>query len=744
MSQQPPQAGGLVSNSFIAINQNLERLGINNSITLPQICVVGDQSSGKSSLVESISAIKVPRDSDCCTRCPLQINLLGTTTTKWKCDVSLIENYRFDKNPKLKRPTNNRPLGPWCKLETTRTTHFASTDDQDSVCKLIQQAQLAILNPSVDPTSYLGQGRSQEKLEVDFSPNIIRLEISGADTPNLSFIDLPGIIENTAERSNEYLIDLVKALVTRYVAQTHSINLLTLPMTTDIATSSSMRIVQKYDAEPRTMIVMTKPDMVNHDGHRKQFLKCLTNTATSMTSHMVRMQQDASIPLAESISMEEEYFRTSAWVPQQEDFTSKLGVPNLVNRLRLVLQDKTRDCLPSIDASIQQRLTAIALRLEHLPEPPDVQLLPTILSGLVQKLDERMKKLFLGGGNVDDFVLLSEWESHAQVFHQAIAAAWPRLTISTEADQKKMQETRATIAKNNGRTKVPQTAQSEGAQKISDDDDDVVGPTAKSEAKPLHSIEQQKLHASFTMPYIRKVNLKHATPGLPRQIFPMAIQEMQMLCLAEWHRPHGDFVSRTSELILKEVERHIRLVFQEYQLMAFVECAIDIVFTGLHDIFSDEKHILDMMLAVETTKPYTRDGIALERESKKALKEVLQKRQAYRIQLEQAVRDARNSSDVRGRTKDKVTEADLEEDDWTTEIEMLAKVRSYYYIASTRFVDNVCQSMSARMFTKYAQNLAAYLDRKLDPLNPRSKLAFLHTMTITADDLVKNTHSLRN
>jgi len=46
----------------------LSELGVENEVPLPKVVVVGDQSAGKSSLVEGLSGIKVPRSSGTCTR----------------------------------------------------------------------------------------------------------------------------------------------------------------------------------------------------------------------------------------------------------------------------------------------------------------------------------------------------------------------------------------------------------------------------------------------------------------------------------------------------------------------------------------------------------------------------------------------------------------------------------------------------------------------------------------------------
>jgi len=55
--------------SLVQAMDKLQQLGVETSeLPLPKIVVVGDQSAGKSSLVEGLSGIKVPRSSGTCTR----------------------------------------------------------------------------------------------------------------------------------------------------------------------------------------------------------------------------------------------------------------------------------------------------------------------------------------------------------------------------------------------------------------------------------------------------------------------------------------------------------------------------------------------------------------------------------------------------------------------------------------------------------------------------------------------------
>ena len=53
----------------------LRKDGVQTKLTIPQIAVMGDQSSGKSSVLESISGIQFPRGAGLVTRCATQITM---------------------------------------------------------------------------------------------------------------------------------------------------------------------------------------------------------------------------------------------------------------------------------------------------------------------------------------------------------------------------------------------------------------------------------------------------------------------------------------------------------------------------------------------------------------------------------------------------------------------------------------------------------------------------------------------
>lgn len=63
---------------------------IGNYIDLPQLVVVGDQSSGKSSVLEGLTRLSFPRDSGLCTRFATQIIFRRSTGSERRITASII------------------------------------------------------------------------------------------------------------------------------------------------------------------------------------------------------------------------------------------------------------------------------------------------------------------------------------------------------------------------------------------------------------------------------------------------------------------------------------------------------------------------------------------------------------------------------------------------------------------------------------------------------------------------------
>jgi hypothetical protein len=174
---------------------------------------------------------------------------------------------RFKKRYNAARTDGN----PW-EEQRTEQVHFLDLTDKSQVEPALVRAQTAILNPSKNYVYFASPeyrrddvfgGRAAERsgaarkarsneteLEVKFSPNVVVMEITAPDVPNLSFIDLPGVIQTTESEKEHYLIDLVEALVTGYVSEPDCLILLAMTMKGwALLTPRSGRELQKSDFE---------------------------------------------------------------------------------------------------------------------------------------------------------------------------------------------------------------------------------------------------------------------------------------------------------------------------------------------------------------------------------------------------------------------------------------------------------------------------------------------------------------
>lgn len=71
-----------------ALNQ-IRGLDSRNELDIPTIVFAGKQSAGKSSLVEALTGVQLPRSHGTCTRCPIQVTTVRDEDVEWQCNISL-------------------------------------------------------------------------------------------------------------------------------------------------------------------------------------------------------------------------------------------------------------------------------------------------------------------------------------------------------------------------------------------------------------------------------------------------------------------------------------------------------------------------------------------------------------------------------------------------------------------------------------------------------------------------------
>ncbi|CAG7927296.1 unnamed protein product [Penicillium olsonii] len=525
--------------------QDLSHLGIEDQqITLPKICVVGDQSTGKSSLIEAISEIQVPRAEGTCTRCPLEINLTQSEEP-WKCVIFLC--YRYQYAPKGTNKFQKRnPLGPWDKMQDQESDHFAELTDKNEVTKAILCAQLAILNPRMNPKAFTPDQDPQlsHGAEVKFSPNAVRLDISGPGYPNLSFYDLPGVISQAEQDNESYLVNLVENLVKTYVKQDYSIVLLTLPMTDDATNSSAARLVRDIPgAKERTLGVLTKPDrrsMRESFGPWEEILQGV-NFKLGHGYYVVRNNPDISVDHEQARMEERLFFAGEPWSTRLTALEERFGVKNVVTALSDLLKRQIIGSLPSIVAKIDKKLKSIDEELERLPNPPteDVQ---RILWGKITDLERRIHELFDGTSPLkaqqtksENKPLQEQWKMIVLDLQVALQQTRPVLQVSAQKDKEDLaehlhEEYEVLIIESKSSPAKKRRATAEATQ----EEMRTKSPSPKNSSPYATPYFEGYKPAHFSLHHLSELKNRSHMFGVPNQLDPRAIETLNKKTVKHW------------------------------------------------------------------------------------------------------------------------------------------------------------------------------------------------------------------
>ncbi|KAF7290690.1 hypothetical protein MIND_01309300 [Mycena indigotica] len=350
---------------LMALAKDLRGLGAENLkfLDLPSITVIGGQSAGKSSLVEAVSGITVPRDSGTCTRCPMECNM-SSSTASWSCNISLRIDYDSRSSPR----------------ETPDTIPFGSTITNPADVEIwLRRAQAAILSYPCSHEELYTKTKEELRAEDDqrplFSKNSVVVDINDPDVTDICFIDLPGLIQNDRE---EVLL-VVRELVVSRIESDNTLILVTLPMTEDLKNQEAARLAHNADPNgERTIAVLTKPDMLTKGnlGLRKTWTNILEGRTERLTHgyYCVRLPNDDErlqhIPNVKAEERAMEFFKSTEPWSRITD-RSRFGVNNLTTFLSGLLIEKIELNLPILRQQLSDLVADYTNRLERLPPPPN-------------------------------------------------------------------------------------------------------------------------------------------------------------------------------------------------------------------------------------------------------------------------------------------------------------------------------------------------------------------------------------
>lgn len=304
---------------WLDLAEDLRSLSLDSTLAVPQICVMGDQSSGKSSVLEALSGVPFPRGSGLVTRCPCRMIMRRTTE-----DVG------------------------WSAVAST-TASGGQTVTAENVEQLT--SIIARLTESLTKNSY------------GFSTESIVIKLSSPDSPDLTVVDLPGIVRTTTAGQNAGIVDQVNSLIDDYLKEERTIILAVIPSNQDIATVDILERAQRVDPRgERTLGVLTKPDLIG-PGNEEEVVAVLSNVRKPLKLGyvMVKNRSQAQIKQGTSSAVardDETRFFDAHPVFSRLD-KRLLGVGNLTSSLTKLLVLRIQEELSPMKRQVEVLLSKV-------------------------------------------------------------------------------------------------------------------------------------------------------------------------------------------------------------------------------------------------------------------------------------------------------------------------------------------------------------------------------------------------
>jgi len=288
-----------------------------DAIQLPQIVIVGSQSSGKSSVIESLVGRSIlPRGTGIVTRRPLILQLIYTP-----------------KDDRVHRSAERGTIehDEWAEFLHTKNKVFT---DWDEVRKEIERE------------TENGAGSNK-----GICPEAISLKFFSTSVLSLTMVDLPGLTKVAVGDQPEDIELQIKELILKFIQNPNSIILAVSPANADMATSESIKIARDIDPDGRrTLAVVTKLDLMDAGTDAIDIL-CgrVIPVKLGIIGVINRSQQDIIDKKDIKDAIKDEASFLSRKYPT---LANRNGTPFLAKTLNRLLMHHIRDCLPELKTRV--------------------------------------------------------------------------------------------------------------------------------------------------------------------------------------------------------------------------------------------------------------------------------------------------------------------------------------------------------------------------------------------------------
>ncbi|KAL7988285.1 hypothetical protein Chor_007204 [Crotalus horridus] len=287
-------------------------------IQLPQIVVVGSQSSGKSSVLESIVGRDfLPRGSGIVTRRPLVLQLVHVPT---------VEERRRKATGESVAQSEEWATFLHCKHKTF--TDFSVIRQEIE----IETEQMTGTNKGI-------------------SPEPLYLKIYSPHVLNLTLVDLPGITKVPVGDQPPDIENQVRDMILSYISNPNCLILAVTAANTDMATSEALKLARDVDPDGRrTLAVVTKLDLMDAGTDAMDVLMGrVIPVKLGIIGVVNRSQHDINSNKSISESLQDEQGFMQKKYPS---LANRNGTRHLAKTLNRLLMHHIRDCLPELKTRV--------------------------------------------------------------------------------------------------------------------------------------------------------------------------------------------------------------------------------------------------------------------------------------------------------------------------------------------------------------------------------------------------------
>lgn len=296
-------------------------------LALPRLCVVGTQSSGKSSVLNGIIGIDLlPTGRNITTRTPIDLRLhqvKGSVEGNVEFGDHTSEGWISEKKITIKMPI---PLD----TEITEIREY-------------------ILKKTIE---IAGEG-------MNISPKPIIINIYSPNVPNLSLVDLMGLtmVACTDKGQPIDIKERIENIIVSYIKQPKTIILAVMQARSDLETDIGLALIKKYDINGQRIIgVLTKPDLMNHETNIGEYLtnNISKNLMLTYGYYVVKNrngQEMKDVNIMKGFELEKEYF-SNHYEYKKPLYKDKIGTQNLTASLSKILIASITEVLPSVMTEI--------------------------------------------------------------------------------------------------------------------------------------------------------------------------------------------------------------------------------------------------------------------------------------------------------------------------------------------------------------------------------------------------------